>query len=157
MDCFTSNEKKSCLPGDSSRDHFIPQLGGHQQPFRKGHLTIPRKSSQTRRIARSPKIPKQDICQIPKKISGYLMLTPDYVVLMTRTFVTLEGIASVYDPEFNIYTTALPITLRRLVSPSTKEARANLRNNVPLGGQALEVPKVEGNLRTRLWGIILVF
>ena len=77
------------------------------------------------------------------------MLTPDYVVLMTRTFVTLEGIASVYDPEFNIYTTALPITLRRLVSPSTKEARANLRNNVPLGRlgvevkhEALEVPNV---------------
>lgn len=58
------------------------------------------------------------------------MLTPDYVVLMTRTFVTLEGIAASYDPSFNIYTTALPITLRRLVSPSTKEARANLRNNV---------------------------
>ena len=58
------------------------------------------------------------------------MLTPDYVVLMTRTFVTLEGIAASYDPSFNIYTTALPITLRRLVSPSTKEARTNLRNNV---------------------------
>ena len=61
---------------------------------------------------------------------GYLMLTPDYVVLMTRTFVTLEGIAASYDPDFNIYTTALPITLRRLVSPSTAEARKNLRNNV---------------------------
>ena len=92
------------------------------------------------------------------------MLTPDYVVLMTRTFVTLEGIASVYDPEFNIYTTALPITLRRLVSPSTKEARANLRNNVPLGGlgvgvkhEALEVPKKSWKLKKRFsGGIILV-
>eukprot|EP00435_Cladocopium_sp_Y103_P012904 s2899_g3.t1 len=65
-----------------------------------------------------------------RQFEGYLMLTPDYVVLMTRTFVTLEGIAASYDPSFNIYTTALPITLRRLVSPSTKEARANLRNNV---------------------------
>jgi len=72
-----------------------------------------------------------DLAAALKRLSSrYLMLTPDYVVLMTRTFVTLEGIASVYDPEFNIYTTALPITLRRLVSPSTKEARANLRNNV---------------------------
>lgn len=72
-----------------------------------------------------------DMAAALKRLSNrYLMLTPDYVVLMTRTFVTLEGIAASYDPSFNIYTTALPITLRRLVSPSTKEARANLRNNV---------------------------
>lgn len=72
-----------------------------------------------------------DMAAALKRLSNrYLMLTPDYVVLMTRTFVTLEGIAASYDPDFNIYTTALPITLRRLVSPSTAEARAALRNNV---------------------------
>ena len=72
-----------------------------------------------------------DMAAALKRLSTrYLMLTPDYVVLMTRTFVTLEGIAASYDPDFNIYTTALPITLRRLVSPSTAEARKALRNNV---------------------------
>lgn len=72
-----------------------------------------------------------DMAAALKRLSNrYLMLTPDYVVLMTRTFVTLEGIAASYDPDFNIYTTALPITLRRLVSPSTPQARRALRNNV---------------------------
>ena len=72
-----------------------------------------------------------DMAAALKRLSNrYLMLTPDYVVLMTRTFVTLEGIAASYDPDFNIYTTALPITLRRLVSPSTPQARTALRNNV---------------------------
>ena len=72
-----------------------------------------------------------DMAAALKRLSTrYLMLTPEYVVLMTRTFVTLEGIAAEYDPDFNIYTTALPITLRRLVSPSTAEARKTLRNNV---------------------------
>lgn len=82
------------------------------------------------------------------------MLTPDYVVLMTRTFVTLEGIAASYDPSFNIYTTALPITLRRLVSPSTKEARTNLRNNVltETGELKLSSTGALGGFSMKKWG-----
>lgn len=66
-----------------------------------------------------------------KKLSAnFLMCTPPYVILLTRTFVTLEGIAARVDPDFNIYKTALPVTLRRILSPSTAEARAAFRNTV---------------------------
>eukprot|EP00449_Zooxanthella_nutricula_P053479 CAMPEP_0198560680 /NCGR_PEP_ID=MMETSP1462-20131121/94294_1 /TAXON_ID=1333877 /ORGANISM="Brandtodinium nutriculum, Strain RCC3387" /LENGTH=48 /DNA_ID= /DNA_START= /DNA_END= /DNA_ORIENTATION= len=37
----------------------------------------------------------------------YLMLTPSYIVLITRTFMTLEGLAERVDPGFNIYEAAL--------------------------------------------------
>jgi len=60
----------------------------------------------------------------------YLMLTPPYVMLLTRTFVTLEGMAARVDPDFNIWTMALPVTLRRLVSPATGPARDRLRERV---------------------------
>eukprot|EP00403_Amphidinium_massartii_P026851 CAMPEP_0178403242 /NCGR_PEP_ID=MMETSP0689_2-20121128/17265_1 /TAXON_ID=160604 /ORGANISM="Amphidinium massartii, Strain CS-259" /LENGTH=719 /DNA_ID=CAMNT_0020024185 /DNA_START=391 /DNA_END=2547 /DNA_ORIENTATION=- len=60
----------------------------------------------------------------------FLMLTPSYILLITRTFVTLEGIASRADPAFNIYTVALPITLRRVISPTTPAACRRLRDAV---------------------------
>ena len=75
------------------------------------------------------------------------MLTPDYVVLMTRTFVTLEGIAAQYDPDFNIYTTALPITLRRIVSPSTAASRRAFRNNILTQSGELKWNELEGLLK----------
>ena len=32
------------VPGDSSCDIFSPIVGGHQEPFSSGHLTIPKRS-----------------------------------------------------------------------------------------------------------------
>lgn len=55
-----------------------------------------------------------------KKISpNWLVFTPPYVLLLIRTFLTLEGIAAQLDPEFNIYEMALPWAVRRSLSPST--------------------------------------
>ena len=55
-----------------------------------------------------------------KKISPYwLVFTPPYVLLLIRTFLTLEGIAARLDPDFNIYEMAMPWAVRRSLSPST--------------------------------------
>mmetsp|Transcript_88906 Transcript_88906/g.250389 ORF Transcript_88906/g.250389 Transcript_88906/m.250389 type:complete len:482 (+) Transcript_88906:230-1675(+) len=56
----------------------------------------------------------------------YLMLTPSYIVLLTRTFMTLEGLAEKVDPSFNIYTAAFPVAMRRAISPRTRQARKAL-------------------------------
>ena len=50
----------------------------------------------------------------------WLVFTPPYVLLLIRTFLTLEGIAAKLDPEFNIYEMAMPWAVRRSLSPSTK-------------------------------------
>jgi len=55
------------------------------------------------------------------------MSTPPYVLLLIRTFLTLEGIAGRVDPEFNIYEMAMPWAIRRSLSPSTLEGIAALR------------------------------
>eukprot|EP00439_Symbiodinium_sp_Y106_P017757 s790_g2.t1 len=95
-----------------------------------------------------------DMAAALKRLSNrFLMLTPDYVVLMTRTFVTLEGIAAQYDPDFNIYTTALPITLRRIVSPSTAASRKAFRNNVLTENGELKWNELEGLLKTPDQGV----
>lgn len=55
-----------------------------------------------------------------KKISpNWLVFTPPYVLLLIRTFLTLEGIAARLDPDFNIYEMAMPWAVRRSLSPST--------------------------------------
>lgn len=55
-----------------------------------------------------------------KKISPqWLVFTPPYVLLLIRTFLTLEGIAARLDPDFNIYEMAMPWAVRRSLSPST--------------------------------------
>ena len=36
------------------------------------------------------------------------MYTPPYIILLIRTFLTLEGIAGQVDPDFNIYEAAPP-------------------------------------------------
>lgn len=66
-----------------------------------------------------------------KKLSDrYLMLTPPYVALLCRTFITLEGLLG-DDPqlaeEFNIYEVALPFAVRRVLSPRTRKGQAALR------------------------------
>lgn len=66
-----------------------------------------------------------------KKLSDrYVMLTPPYVALLCRTFITLEGLIC-DDPkmaeEFNIYEVALPFAVRRVLSPRTRRGQVNLR------------------------------
>jgi len=59
---------------------------------------------------------------INKELSPrWLVFTPPYVILLCRTFLTLEGIAQTVDPEFNIYEMAMPWAVRRSLSPSTQK------------------------------------
>ena len=57
----------------------------------------------------------------------YKFLTPPYIVLLVRTFLTLEGIAAKADPDFNIYTASLPYAIRRAMAPATPEGRKAMR------------------------------
>ncbi len=57
-----------------------------------------------------------------KEISPkWLVFTPPYVILLCRTFLTLEGIAQSVDPGFNIYEISMPWAVRRSLSPSTQK------------------------------------
>ena len=49
------------------------------------------------------------------------------IVLLVRTFLTLEGIAAKADPDFNIYTASLPYAIRRAMAPATPEGRKAMR------------------------------
>ena len=51
----------------------------------------------------------------------WLCFTPPYVLLLIRTYLTLEGIAAKLDPDFNIYEMAMPWAVRRSLSPSTQK------------------------------------
>ena len=52
------------------------------------------------------------------------MFTPPYVVLLIRTFLTLEGIAAKVDPDFNIYEISMPWAVKRSLSPQSAEGVA---------------------------------
>lgn len=66
-----------------------------------------------------------------KRLSArWKMATPPYVLLLIRTFLTLEGIAGRVDPDFNIYEMAMPWAVRRSLSPSTREGVKTLRNTL---------------------------
>ena len=57
---------------------------------------------------------------LQQEISPYwLVFIPPYILLLVRTFVTLEGMAASVDPNFNIYDMALPWAVKRTLSPST--------------------------------------
>lgn len=58
----------------------------------------------------------------------YKMLTPPYIVLLCRTFLTLEGIAAKVDPNFSVYMASLPYAVRRILSPETDQGKEALRN-----------------------------
>lgn len=58
------------------------------------------------------------------------MQTPPYVLLLIRTFLTLEGIAGRVDPNFNIYEMAMPWAIRRSLSPSTIDGIKTLRSTI---------------------------
>ena len=60
--------------------------------------------------------------------SRYKFLTPPYIVLLVRTFLTLEGIAAKADPDFNIYTASLPYAIRRAMAPATEEGQKAMRD-----------------------------
>lgn len=62
--------------------------------------------------------------------SDYRFLCPPFVVLLCRTFLTLEGVADKVDPKFNIYQAALPYALRRALSPETEAGRQVLRDTL---------------------------
>ncbi|KAH8065775.1 hypothetical protein JL722_158 [Aureococcus anophagefferens] len=53
---------------------------------------------------------------------NWKMFTPPYVLLLVRTFLTLEGIAAEVDPNFNIYEMSLPWAWRRLLDLVPTEA-----------------------------------
>ena len=61
---------------------------------------------------------------------NWLVFTPPYVLLLIRTFLTLEGIAAQVDPDFNIYKMSLPWVVRRSLSPSTEKGRRVLRSTI---------------------------
>jgi predicted unusual protein kinase regulating ubiquinone biosynthesis (AarF/ABC1/UbiB family) len=58
------------------------------------------------------------------------MFTPPYILLLIRTFLTLEGIAEKVDPDFNIYEMAMPWAMRRSLSPKSAEGIAALRSTL---------------------------
>mgnify|MGYP006131992241 FL=1 len=58
----------------------------------------------------------------------YKFLTPPYIVLLVRTFLTLEGIAQKADPEFNIYAASLPYAIRRAMAPATAKGKTQMRD-----------------------------
>jgi hypothetical protein len=60
----------------------------------------------------------------------WYMFTPPYIILLTRTFLTLEGIANQVDPAFNVYEVALPWAVRRALAPSTENGMKTLRGSV---------------------------
>lgn len=85
--------------------------------------------------------------QAIRKLSDrYLMLTPPYIILITRTFITLEGFVDRVDPGYNIYKMAVPVTLRRIFSPATASAREALRRRVLTEDGAIRWPNLEGLL-----------
>lgn len=57
----------------------------------------------------------------------FRFFTPPYIVLLIRTFLTLEGIAEKADPNFNIYEASMPYALKRAFAPATPEGEAALR------------------------------
>mmetsp|Transcript_15571 Transcript_15571/g.21509 ORF Transcript_15571/g.21509 Transcript_15571/m.21509 type:complete len:794 (-) Transcript_15571:113-2494(-) len=57
----------------------------------------------------------------------FQFLCPPFIVLLCRTFLTLEGIASIVDPDFSIYTASLPYAVRRALSPQTTQGSQKLR------------------------------
>lgn len=76
---------------------------------------------------------------------GYFwqMYTPPYIILLIRTFLTLEGIAGQVDPNFNIYEVALPWAVQRALSPSTGSARKTLRSTLLDNSNAFQWDRVD--------------
>ena len=68
---------------------------------------------------------------INQKLSPrWLVFTPPSVLLLIRTYLTLEGIAAKVDPKFNIYEMAMPWAVRKSLSPSTEKGINVLRTTL---------------------------
>jgi len=65
-----------------------------------------------------------------KMSNNFRLKTPPYIILFVRTFLTLEGIAAQYDPNFNIYEVGMPFALRRALAPVTESAKHAFRDNL---------------------------
>uniref|UniRef100_A0A7S2AWZ8 Uncharacterized protein n=2 Tax=Octactis speculum TaxID=3111310 RepID=A0A7S2AWZ8_9STRA len=77
------------------------------------------------------------------------MYTPPYVILLIRTFLTLEGIAGQVDPEFNIYEVALPWAVQRALSPSTASGTRTLRDSLLTDANRFQWDRVEDLLEAQ--------
>ena len=84
--------------------------------------------------------------------SRYKFLTPPYIVLLVRTFLTLEGIAGKADPDFNIYTASLPYAIRRAMAPATPEGRRLMRDAFLEHDNSVRWDRVAELLRNELPG-----
>ncbi|CAJ1397749.1 unnamed protein product [Effrenium voratum] len=77
-----------------------------------------------------------------KKLSDrYLMLTPPFIALLCRTFITLEGLLAddpVMAETYNVYQKSLPFAISRLLSPRTRKGTRDLRG-VFLEGEEGEI------------------
>ena len=71
------------------------------------------------------------------------MYTPPYIILLIRTFLTLEGIAAKIDPNFNIYEYSLPWAVQRALSPSTLKGKGSLRSTILDANNILRWERVE--------------
>ena len=78
------------------------------------------------------------------------MYSPPYIILLIRTFLTLEGIAGQVDPNFNIYEVSLPWALRRALSPSTEDGARQLRSSILTADNQLQWEKIMTLLRDAL-------
>ena len=67
--------------------------------------------------------------------ASYQEFTPPYVLLLIRTFLTLEGVVAHVDPTFNIYEAALPWAVQRALAPSTPRG-AQVSIPIPLSRSA---------------------
>lgn len=78
------------------------------------------------------------------------MYSPPYIILLIRTFLTLEGIAGQVDPNFNIYEVSLPWAIRRALSPSTATGANALRDSLLTGDNKLQWSKIEELIQQQL-------
>jgi len=70
------------------------------------------------------------------------LYTPPYVLLLIRTFLTLEGVVAKVDPDFNIYEAALPWAIRRALSPQTSAGTSTLRSTILTPQNRLQLDKL---------------
>ena len=60
------------------------------------------------------------------------MLTPPFIALLCRTFITLEGLLAedeLMASSYNVYETSLPFAVCRLLSPRTLKGQRELRSS----------------------------
>ena len=80
------------------------------------------------------------------------MYSPPYIILLIRTFLTLEGIAGQVDPNFNIYEVSLPWAIQRALSPSTDTGAAALRASLLTRDNRLQWNKIRELMEQQLQG-----